>query len=202
MRKYGSPPELLGKLDLECDELCFVQYIPINMFGVTRVPNNLEWTKEFVELVQEYLFSRNLKFKYLYLTAKKVPTNCSNRGGWHSDGFMTEDLNFIWYDHSPTEFAIQEFNLTQDHHISMNEMEEQADEVCINTFPSGSVIAMDQYVIHRVNPTPNQRHIFRTFVKISASNEKYNLKGNAHNYLFDYNWDMQERSAERNHPTK
>ena len=41
----------------------------------------------------------------------------------------------------------------------------------------------------------------RTFIKVSFSDQKYNLKGNTHNYLFDYEWDMIDRSVSRNDPT-
>ena len=41
---------------------------------------------------------------------------------------------------------------------------------------------------------------FRTFFKLSFSKDKYDLKGNSHNYLFDYNWEMRERKENRNIP--
>lgn len=39
---------------------------------------------------------------------------------------------------------------------------------------------------------------FRTFIKVSISDKKFNLEGNSHNYSLDYNWKMYSRSETRN----
>lgn len=38
----------------------------------------------------------------------------------------------------------------------------------------------------------------RSFVKISFSNERYDLIGNAHNHTLHYNWPMHPRRIQRN----
>lgn len=44
--------------------------------------------------------------------------NCSfNRMGYHSDGFLTDDINYIWCDNNPTIFNISAFNLTLDENL-------------------------------------------------------------------------------------
>jgi hypothetical protein len=40
----------------------------------------------------------------------------------------------------------------------------------------------------------------RAFLKVSISKDKYDLIGNSHNYLLDYDWQMKERKQERNIP--
>lgn len=202
---YGREPKVLGKLQLQPSEMCFVQYLPIVMpeakvfsFG-TRIPEALMWTKPIIDLSLPYAKIG----QYVYLTAKHLwvtPDNIGNRPGWHTDGFGSDDLNIIWSDKYPTEFCVQDFNLSDCHEKSMKEMEEQAKPENILTYPEGSVILIDKWNVHR--PPVIQESGFRTFVKVSISKEKYNLKGNAHNYLFPYNWEMHDRQATRNHPVK
>lgn len=200
--KYGEAPIVIAEnIILDPTEMCFVQYLPISLIGhwVFIIPKNLEFVRELINLIRvnERL---NLAEYYVYLTVKHmyVNNNSANRKGWHSDGFGTDDINYIWYDSHPTEFCIQDFNLSDDHSLSMVEMTEQAKEENIITYPCNSLIKMTQSSIHRVSDKPFEG--MRTFVKISISKEKYNLKGNAHNYLFDYSWDMKDRTVERNHP--
>lgn len=38
--------------------------------------------------------------------------------------------------------------------------------------------------------------------KNHVSRDQYNLKGNSHNYKFDYKWEMKDRETARNHPSK
>ncbi len=77
-------------------------------------------------------------------------------------------------------------------------MEDQARSENIRTYPVNTLLRLDQYVIHRV--APNAAPGYRAFVKISVSKARYNLKGNAHNYLLNYEWEMHSRDATRNHP--
>lgn len=42
----------------------------------------------------------------------------------------------------------------------------------------------------------------RQFIKISLSNERYNMADNSHNYLFQYDWEMHDRETIRNDPFK
>lgn len=195
--KYGGAPTDLGYIDTEASEMCYVQYLPIHFpKSEFRVPENLKWC---LPLVQATLDDYDWN-KYVYLTAKHYFVNnlSCNRPGWHSDGFGTNDINFIWYDAHPTEFCEQDFWLCADHIKSMREMEEQYDLLNVREYPCKHLLRMDQKVIHRVSGRPFEG--MRTFVKISISDNKYNLKGNAHNFLFDYNWDMFERGIERNDP--
>lgn len=197
---YGSAPKLVKSIRVNSSELMFVQYLPIKMKGLTdvRVPVNL---LIFSEIITEVLKRVKLS-DYVYITAKHFHVSkdsLGNREGWHSDGFGTSDINYIWSDNSPTEFCVQPFKISTDCLISMQEMQEQVKKENIITYPCNSLLRLDSSVIHRVNPNPDEG--FRTFVKVSVSQEKYNLIGNAHNHLFDYNWEMQKRKPYRNHPS-
>lgn len=192
----GSMPEVLGHFEIDCPELMFYQYLPIRMPGKgVAIPDNLTC---FNPLLGATRWDDD---DYVYLTAKKMfvgAGGAANRPGWHLDGFGTSDINYIWYDSIPTEFCNQRFDLSDHHEWSLLEMEEQVLPQNIVTYPVRTLLMLDQTVVHRVAECKQPG--YRTFAKISVSKDKYNLKGNAHNYLFDYEWEMVERKVERNHP--
>lgn len=199
--RYGTAPKIIGEFDLEATEMCYVQYLPIALpRGQFAIPDNLKWVQPLLDAIhQDYSVRYN---DHVYLTVKHIyvsGSDCGNRPGWHSDGFGTDDINYIWCDSNPTEFAIQHFDLSSDCDKSMKEMEQQFIVGSEIVYPIKTLLRLDQSVIHR---TPSRCEPgYRTFVKISVSKHRYNLKGNAHNYLLDYDWDMVERKVERNHPT-
>lgn len=195
---YGKPPVVIGGASLHPSEMCFVQYMPIKIDGSDiRIPDRLKWTMPIINECSEID-----DFEYAYLTAKYIwvnNANMGNRKGWHSDGFLSDDISVIWSDCCPTEFALQGFNLTLDHDKSMQEMAKQVRRDSIVTYPPNSILRLDQYVIHRVSEQPYEG--MRAFVKVNMSNNQYNLEGNARNELFDYEWEMSPRKVTRNHPT-
>lgn len=196
----SKEPEILGQFEIDCKEFLYVQYMPIR-FPLQDVilPANLEC---FLPLIQKVMLSEKCDpEQYIYLTAKKMYVGDSisaNRPGWHIDGYGSNDFNFLWSDSMPTEFCVQHFSLSDDHNKSLFQMQEQALESCVVTYPKCSLIGMDNTIVHRVSPKVEEG--YRTFCKISLSFDKYNLKGNAHNPYIDYEWQMAERSLSRNHP--
>lgn len=201
--KYGTEPEIIGTFDIDCEEMMFYMYLPIKMKDSLwiHIPPQLKVFQPLIEAVLEHEM-KHIEQKYLYITAKHIyatPDNVGNRAGYHSDGFQTDDINYIWTNKYPTVFCIQDFDLSDDCALSMQQMEEQAKVENEITYPVNTLIKLDQGVIHR---TPTiQEGGMRTFVKLSVSSEKYNLIGNSHNYLMDYKWKMYERTEVRNHPT-
>lgn len=196
--EYGKAPIVIAEnLDLDVTEMCYVQYLPIWIPGVGfSIPANLQWIKPLLQRIELD------PTRYTYVTAKHIyvsGSDCGNRPGWHSDGFGTDDINYIWCDRCPTEFAIQPFSLPEDCENSMMEMEKQFIAGTEVVYPVKTLLRLDPSVIHRT-PT-NCEPGYRTFVKISVSRDRYNLKGNAHNYGLKYHWPMVERNVERNHPS-
>ncbi len=203
----GKPPIVIGHFELEQPEMMFVQYMPVIMphrrcasTPIFRSPANLKFVNPLIGAVlrhEEWDFEN-----YLYITAKSlyVTAETMNRPGWHIDGFGTDDVNYIWSDSSPTEFCVQSFDLSEDCDTSMRQMDEQARPENIRTYGEKMLLKLDSDVVHRV--PPGAPPSFRTFVKLSISKHRYNLQGNAHNYLFDYDWPMFPREASRNHPFK
>src|SRR5699024_7534352 len=125
-----------------------------------------------------------------------------NRMGWHCDGFMTDDINYIWSDCIPTEYVAGQFELVQDHKKSIDQM----NRLFYHSEPlkckTNSIYRLDETVIHRSDYNREKHAVLRHFVKVSFSKEQYNLKGNSHNYLLDYDWEMKDRDTHRNHPVK
>jgi len=201
---YGEPPEVLAEeilVDLVKDkvEMCFYQYLPIKMAGALEnfhIPPQLEWIKRFIPYLTfdphtDFIY---VSVKHLFVT----PDNMGNRPGWHTDGFGSDDVNYIWADRFPTQFALQKFKLSDDHVKSLQELEEQVKPENIFPYGANAFIRIDKYNVHR---PPVMGTGFRTFLKFSVSKNRYNLQGNSHNYLIDYDWEMVPRGAVRNHPT-
>lgn len=211
IRYYGEEPKIVGKFETDFKEMVHFQYLPVKMADSNRAKPILEKRLlPFAELIQMAIndFVRTYgasKYKksYIYLTVKRKYIEIGsvmNRQGWHSDGFMTDDINYIWYDSSPTIFNLSRFDLTQDDKISMQEMSEQAKIENNTNYSINTLLRLDQYNIHKVFTRVNSG--MRTFVKISFSKDKYDLEGNAHNYEIDYDWEMRPRQKERNIPQK
>lgn len=205
--KYGQLPISLGIHTIKAQEMFFYQYLPVKLSGDLHpvYEQRLSIFDLIIGTISCHYIGKfglnKYKESYMYITAKnlfQVP-NCEfNRHGWHSDGFLTDDINYIWCDSNPTTFNTSDFNLSNDHDLSLSEMESQA-------FPSNNVrysdcelLMLDQYNIHKVSIAESAQ--MRCFLKVSFSSEKYNLIGNSHNSLLDYKWEMKERKFERNHP--
>lgn len=209
MRKYGELPKNLGIVNIDCKEMMFYQYLPVKLPGQLNpiVEDRLEpFMKVGGMCCCDFIADFGLdKFtdSYVYLSVKNMfvsPDSNYNRPGWHSDGFLSDDINYIWCNKFPTVFNTSEFNLTKNHTTSMLEMEKQALPENDFTFLPNELVRLDQYNIHRVADATEKG--MRLFVKVSISKDKYNLAGNSHNFELNYNWEMLDRSLERNHPSK
>lgn len=205
---YGASPIDLGLIELSPSEMMAWLYCPIKVPGTVAfsIPDNLKQFEKIidaVELDQGY----NLIDKYVYLTAKTLwvtAENPGNRPGWHSDGFMTDDLNYIWSDCNGTLFWEPEqlTSFIQDHNASLAEMGRRAefDPFHHVVYPNKHLLRLDQTVIHRVADVNNPR--WRSFVKVSVSRNVYNLIGNSINHELGPIGEYVPRSDERDHPSK
>lgn len=209
--KYGNKPiEIASDVIIDNSEMYLYQYLPIKMAnnGNIRMPDRLQKlypvVRPCIDNFIEQFGVESFNEHYIYVSAKcmfVLKEGNLNRLGWHSDGFMSDDINFIWCDSLPTEYITGVFLVTQDHKKSIVEFSDYAKMSKIKTCEVNSIYRLDQSVIHRCAVNDSEP-MLRHFVKVSFSKDKYNLKGNSHNYLLDYKWEMKERSAERNHPVK
>lgn len=209
MKLYGNAPAVLDTIDLNPVEMMFWMYCPIALpGGRVKLPENLT---QFYTIVDHAMYDymeqwgrEDFQRQYIYVTAKTLWVTKDapgNRPGWHSDGFMSDDINYIWSDTNPTLFW-QPHTLvpfTQDHVKSLAEMDTvEADTMHHFTYPNKTLLRLDETVIHRVGTY--EQPGMRTFVKVSFSTEKYDLEGNSHNHGLDYNWPMRKRGEVRNSP--
>lgn len=204
---YGKHPKELGLFECDCLEMLFYQYLPIKLIGQAE-PKMEERLKCFSEIIGAaccnfigiFGLDRYVN-SYVYVTAKCMFQKSGysfNREGYHSDGFMTEDINYVWCDKQPTVFNSTKFILSQDDCLSLTEMEIQAKEENEFTHAENTLLRLDQFNIHKVAEIKDIG--LRTFLKVSISKDRYDLKGNSHNYLLDYDWQMKTRKIERNIP--
>jgi hypothetical protein len=198
---YGKLPKIISSTIVKDNVSKYYLYLPIKMKESKdiRVYKSLEPYLNLVELVENDIC---LVDKYVYLSVEVGPIKfgvTQKREGWHSDGFLSDDINYLWYDQVPTTFNKTKFIVPDDHIKSMECFNEQALDINNVYYPINTLLKVDQYCIHKAT-IPNESLHQRTFVKISVSNHKYNLKGNSHNDLFNYNWKMYDRKLVRNHP--
>lgn len=205
---YGAPPVDLGLVDMSPVEMMSWLYCPIKLaFSVDEeIPDNLKQFSPLIDRVAEDVGADRWHENYVYITAKTLWVNAENLGnrpGWHSDGFMTDDLNYIWADANPTVFWVRNrrISFTADHNLALIEMAHcEADPDNHVTYPLKHLLRLDQTVMHKV--ATNITAGMRTFVKISVSQHKYTLKGNSINHRLAPDWQYGERTAERNDPAK
>ena len=201
-----NKPVSLGVFDIECNEYMSYQYMPVKLANQHYCHTEERLWKfgslvnacidDFIKLEGEDKFISN----YIYMTVKSGYQRNGmgfNRPGWHIDSFgNNEEENYTWSSCQPTIFNDGPFYLSCDEDLSMDQMRDQADPTQNYTFPDKSLIRMGRSV-HKVGDYIEGH---RVFFKLSFSKDRYNLVGNTHNYLLNYNWDMVERKKSRNVP--
>ena len=214
MAIVGNLPEDLGLCDMDFDEMKFWMYLPISVAGSDHytLPANVREFSTLIEVCRAHDLDMFTE-RYVYLTAKTLWVDgkyVGNRPGWHTDGFGTDDINFIWSSRAPTEFfgTLEPVEVSDDCDRSMEEMEKlfsladwRSPDYVAEVYPDKHLLRLDPTVMHR-SPVYVQPGM-RTFFKLSLSHDRYNLKGNAVNYLLpDSNWPLVSRDEKRNHPAK
>lgn len=188
-----------------------------------RIPDRLKFLEPAVWKAFENAYhttwgEHRLNDPYIYLSARRgfaSPGNPLNRPGWHTDDFGGHDLNYVWSDAYPTRFLLSDdpLEISTDDHESMHQMETHAKYAChhphrhvwedcslrIEDGKPNHMYRIDPLVIHDTPLIPAPGGM-RSFFKISVSAHRYNLVGNSHNHLFDYDWPMVEREVLRNQP--
>lgn len=206
---YGSPPLEIGRMEVLCEEMMFFHDLPIKLPG-QHSPTMETRLKPFEGIVGraccDYIGVFGLDrymAGYVFLCAKRMyqaPGCPFNRPGWHTDGFGTDDINYIWCDNTPTVFNLTPMELPDDDVLSMAEMDRLALPENNRTYPEGTLLRLNQFQVHRCGEI--REPALRTFCKVSFSADRYDLRGNSHNYLLDYNWPMRNRGAARNVPQR
>lgn len=203
------PKGLYTKYDTEGLEFCNIVYMCIKQAGNSEysVPDNL---KELVDSVISDIYTLSPELynndctKYCYLTVKKMyvqPNSYGNREGFHIDGFLSDQENYIWSDceATPTEVSIGEFRLTEDHNKSLDEMVLQTSYNFTEQLKPFHLYDMNQSIVHRPTKNFTKEAVLRTFIKITYSKELFNCVGNAWNYKLPNIKPKVKRNQDRNH---
>lgn len=201
---YGKLPVFLGQYEFSLREVMYYLYLPVKM-GMSRVlvPPNVEMCRRIINIALNHcLTEKDRDYRYVYLSARKgwaTPDNPLNRPGWHADGFGTDDLNFVWWEGPSTRFAHQSFEgiVANDHVRALEQFDAQVKPESVVTYPEHGLYVLDPSVVH-ATPIIQAEGCMRQYIKISMSNQRYNLENNSHNYLFDYSWPLTSREAARN----
>lgn len=206
--KVRSLPPEGAYLDLGTDfEYCNISNMCIKQAGHSeyQVPENIEHVVyEAIaaahELV-EHLYHSDWTYN-CYLTLKHEyvnPGSTGTRPGWHIDGFMSDQLNFIWFDCLPTQVAVGEFELTLDHNISLHEMELAAKDKSVYPLLSKTMYELSQEVVHAPVANETNKPILRTFLKLTFTKDEFNCSRNAWNYKLSHVRGSKQSGASRNH---
>jgi hypothetical protein len=176
------------------------------------VPPSLAFLRPVIDTVMADACSiaPHLAHPYVYVSARRgyaSPGNPLNRPGWHTDDFGGTDLNYIWTDRFPTVFLLSDepIEISNDEQRSMRDMHYAAAMATMILGGERRVVAGQTNTLYRL--TPHVIHAapqipapggMRSFFKISVSDKRYDLLGNAHNHGLDYDWPMRAREATRN----
>lgn len=213
----SEQPVSVGYFDINLTEVMYYLYLPVVMIdppsqiGI-RLPPNVECCRPLIEHAivsasSSFPGGAGKTYKYAYLSARKgwaTPDNPLNRPGWHCDGFGTDDINYVWWNGPGTRFTLHDFTgISSDHRLSMLQFDTQATghPHSIYSPPPGHLYALTPRVVH-ATPIIGEPGCMRQYIKVSLSNERYNLENNSHNYLFDYDWPLHSRDQVRNDPHK
>lgn len=220
MLNHFHLPTDLGLFDIAADEVMYYLYLPVHTPSRTVLQyaqdaaagvmmnrlcdKRLRFVLPLLVAVADDLGDDYLADKYVYLTIKKMFVGggvTANRPGWHCDGFMSDDLNYVWYDCVPTLFTSFNPVITPDHTISLRQFEWHNKPFRDNviTYPNKHLLKLDDKVIHAVD-TDVPEQLMRTFVKITVSKDRYNLKDNSKNPLLPDDGPFYDRLMVRNDP--
>lgn len=195
------------ELNIDTDNLEYSNFVYMCIKNINQseyyIPDNIkpliEQIIDNIHKLSPHMYDNDHRY-YCYLTLKKMyvqPNTFGNREGWHIDGFLSDQVNFIWFDSLPTEVAIGKFNISEDHHKSLSEIKEQV-QVFTN-LESNTLYVLDQTCVHRPAINSTDKTLLRTFVKITFTTELFNGFGNAWNYKLPHIKPSKCRDIERNH---
>lgn len=206
------PNGIMSKYNTDELEYCNIVYMCIKNIGSSEynIPDNL---KQLIDCVISDIYRLSSSLydndwtKYCYLTIKKgyvQPNSYGNREGWHIDGFLSDQENFIWSDcdATPTEVSIGEFDLTPDHEKSIDEMLVQSSYYSKHQLKSNVLYEMNQECVHKPTKNYTNKAVLRTFIKVTFSKELFNCYGNAWNYKLPFIKPSKHRGEFRNHSVK
>jgi hypothetical protein len=188
-----------------------------------QIPKELEQFREAIVRAVECERMINPHFDqckvYLTIDQRTVnPGESQRRTGWHSDSYINVETRFgsgsnsnletdaiyLASDVIPTRFCGGPFPFgdldPNDTERVLQHFENGSLGKEVVTYPSYTLVRMGPECVHQVGFNTSEESIARTFLKITFSRQILNREGNGINHLFDVNWPMYPRNADkRNH---
>eukprot|EP01119_Soliformovum_irregulare_P002643 TRINITY_DN12897_c0_g1_i1.p1 TRINITY_DN12897_c0_g1~~TRINITY_DN12897_c0_g1_i1.p1 ORF type:complete len:359 (-),score=50.24 TRINITY_DN12897_c0_g1_i1:64-1140(-) len=178
-----------------------------------RLPQELEGIRDLIQRIADYEAKINSSAidYYCYLTIDRgniTPGECLREAPCHVDGFQGSrwqpkkrvNHTYSCSDVLPTTYYVQPFDfsgLKDDVHNFFWEMNRQValtNSLYAWQAENGGITLMDGYTVHRGTETAQIQS--RTFVRMSFEERIFDRLGNAHNPMFEYNWEMVPRDIE------
>lgn len=194
---YNAPDEL-DQIDLDIpDGNTYILRIlirrPLEEF---KIPDNLKWVQPLIEMSERNQKHLGVIHPFCYLTIRSTDYLSKTTDEWHVDGFSTRithlpEQNYIYVDHSPTEFLLKKINIPRDfdplkHNIHYLIQDSVNDSDVIHTINNKTLYCFDPYVIHR---RPKNIIGRRTFIRISFTPIEINDVNNTENYMLKTYYD-------------
>jgi hypothetical protein len=182
-----------------------------------RIPKNLEQFRAVIERIAHFEAAINpdcFDEYYCYMTVDQSnvqPDTLQREAPCHVDGFQGArwspkvrlNHTYVVSDAIPTTYYPQPFDLSaldEDKHNffwEMNRIVAETKSAHAWTPQVNEISLIDGYTVHR--GTEAQEATFRTWIRLSFEVRKFDRLGNAHNPMFQYDWDMVPRDIEGLH---
>lgn len=197
--KVQSPIELERHV-INCPyDSMYILRMPIKYNGCWKIPTELLFLESFIKRCRSYVFDHlnDSVYNYMYLTVRHGPQLDQLTDVWHVDGFQgnpTErhrpEVSFLWTDKSPTEWAIQSFDVPESFdptkHNFFNIIDPQVK--VIRQTPMGHIIMFNPYMVHRKAKSVGPRTMIRlTFSPVEIKDPNF-----THNPHFNLSYNKTE----------
>lgn len=199
---YFSYPEDIRILDMP------IKFPGSNQY---KIPDELIQFFSTISKVAQYEHAMNENiedyFCYITIDQKLVPKDVDTRkGGIHVDGFqgariekpLPVDHSYIIYDKFPTLFYNQRFKVERHWDKNChNYFEGFQKQAILNnqvSYPPYEILLINAYCLHEAPKAPQEE--YRTFFRMSYTVREFDRLGNAHNPMFEYNWEMLPRNIQ------
>lgn len=186
--------------------------MPIKFPGSNyRIPKEISSLAPIIYDIARNEYNANKKsddyYCYITVDCRDVePGKTTRKSGLHVDGFqgarispkLPVDHSYIVSNNNPTIFYNQPFKVGEDWDMNCHNyfegFELQKDVSKQVVYPNHSVLLIDAYCLHEA-PVATEKQK-RTFLRMSYTVREFDRLGNAHNPLFDYNWEMVPRDIQ------
>jgi len=144
-----------------------------------QIPSELKWLEPTIEKLQSLQNANGFENPYVYVTVRHGEVTTETDDQWHVDGFSMKvpclpDQNYVWCDHTPTEYYTQNIRIPLDFDPLKHDINKYLDkkinadlrnELYVDTLDEKSIVLFDSYLIHR-RPVSAQ-NTMRSFWRVS-----------------------------------